>query len=284
MDLANTVAAGPTPTPRTSLSNTLGPPLTLMSADLVLDVPSAGQSETVLVPCLPTIYIHHGGDDDDDAVGVAPSVASYVARCAVVRPNGGWKRFGSPVGWLGRRRRGSNGRTGMTKWSRGARGDAAAARGLPEPPTAPKSSTLCLVPPTGRHVEASPSLPAGPLAGLKMSMDRDSKVCESLSVAFALSGVHVGHLQVAVHLFNSGNHAVQIGMSVISPQAQGALLRKTTRSGAPARKRPDGALRRPAAGPAGLGVPSTQPWRRRATETLQVFFVRRNALWTRTRR
>ena len=71
-----------------------------MSADLVLDVPSAGQSETVLVSCPPTIYIHHGGgDDDDDAVGVAPP-PSDVARCAV-RANGGWKRFGSPVGWGG---------------------------------------------------------------------------------------------------------------------------------------------------------------------------------------
>ena len=74
----------------------------------------------------------------------------------------------------------------------------------------------------------------------------------------------------------------EIGMSVISPQVEGALLRKTTLLGAPAaaraRSSPDGALRRPAvrkrSRAAAVG----------ATETLQVFFVRRDALWTETGR
>ena len=78
-------------------------PLTLMSADSEFDVPTAGQSDTVLVP-LPAnhLYTSRGRRRRRRCCWCCSLLPRDVARCAGEGgedgANGGWKRFGSPGG------------------------------------------------------------------------------------------------------------------------------------------------------------------------------------------
>ena len=96
-------------------------PLTLMSADSEFDVPTAGQSETVLVP-LPTnhLYTSRGRRRRRRCCWCCSLLPRGVARCAGEGgedgANGGWKRFGSPGGLSARA---GSGHDKMFPWDAG---------------------------------------------------------------------------------------------------------------------------------------------------------------------